>query len=431
MKTRINPFHDLYLSEGIAPGRFVELFSPHFVKHALALYKPGNVILKGLQGGGKTMLLNLLKPEVRIAYRKANEKFPVPEKNSHFISAGINLRISGVIDFGTLIHKDRDPGFDLKLALLFGDFINYWVADDLLQTIQTLCDANYSDILDEIGIINNQTAMDEFAKKLATDQCWFGYLDGVDSLKSLRERFNERIFNFKKYINLNTDELPEEIINSKTVINEPVSKMVALLREFKIISPKTEVYIRVDQYEQLATLNFSNQYFGQKCANIIHKALAARDPNIFYRIGARHYAWPDAPVIFGTKDTLENKRDYSIVNIDEVLSRKEDQRSWFFPQFAEDIFRRRLNLTNYDTSSNKENLLKTVFGVGLSAQEKTEKYVAKPSSREVIARFTQEWPKNWPDPWIDFLKKLGKKIRYQQYWQGHGSDKKSRKASNY
>jgi len=408
MNARINPFHDLYLSEGIAPGRFVELFSPHFVEHALPLYMRGNVILKGLQGGGKTMLLNLLKPEVRLAFRKANQEFPVPKKHNQFISAGINLRTSGVIDFGALIHKEREPGFDHRLALLFGDFVNYWIADDLLQTIQTLCEANDSEILKACGVIDSGPAMDEFAKKLASDQCWFGYLDGVDSLTDLKNRFHERIFNFKKYINLNIDELPEEITNSKTVINEPLSKMVALLREANILTKETQVYIRIDQYEQLTTLNFSNQKFGRKCENLIHKALAARDSNVFYRIGVRHYAWSDNRLIFGTTDTLENKRDFSIVNIDEVLRRKEDPSSWFFPQFAEDIFRRRLKLTTFDSNELNDNLLLKVFGKGLSPDEKVAKYVSKLSSRETIARFKQKWPEDWPVDWIDFLKDLGK-----------------------
>ncbi len=119
------------------------------------------------------MLLGLLKPEVRLAYQKANQEFPIPRKNRQFISAGINLRTSGVIDFGALVHEDREAEFDQKLALLFGDFINYWIADDLLQSIQTFYSANDSKILGEVGINNHALAMDAFAKRIAIpEKCY-------------------------------------------------------------------------------------------------------------------------------------------------------------------------------------------------------------------------------------------------------------------
>ncbi len=112
----------------------------------------------------------------------------------------------------------------------------------------------------------------------------YGYLEGVDTIESLRHRFKERLYKFKRYINLNIDEIPEEISNSKTVINEPISKMASLLRETKLIGHETHVFVRIDQYEQLSTLNFPNQRFGQKCATLIHKALAARDPSVSYQL---------------------------------------------------------------------------------------------------------------------------------------------------
>src|SRR5205823_971259 len=92
-----------YIAETVPPEQFVSLFSPFLVKDVqdgLALFQPGNVILKGVQGSGKSMLLNLLKPEFRIAYKKAGEEMPIPRKLSRFIGAGINLTRSVAIDFG-------------------------------------------------------------------------------------------------------------------------------------------------------------------------------------------------------------------------------------------------------------------------------------------------------------------------------------------
>src|SRR5688572_1257443 len=96
----INPFRQLYVGDSIAPEAFVDLFSPLFVDHSLALFQRGNVILEGLPGAGKSMLLNLFSPEIRLAYAEKGISFPVPPTYSAFIGAGINLSTSGVAHFG-------------------------------------------------------------------------------------------------------------------------------------------------------------------------------------------------------------------------------------------------------------------------------------------------------------------------------------------
>src|SRR5215211_2766603 len=117
-----NPFDELYVSETIPPSDFVRLFSPFLVQHALSLFQPGNVVLKGVQGSGKTMLLSLFEPAIRLAYMDAGMPFPVPEVHRRFISGGINLRHSGAISFGQRpVHSD--PEINARLAPLhFGDF---------------------------------------------------------------------------------------------------------------------------------------------------------------------------------------------------------------------------------------------------------------------------------------------------------------------
>ena len=69
MDRRINPFNELYVTETIRSDQFVKIFSPVIVKNVEALFLPGNIVLQGVQGSGKSMLLALLKPEVRLAYK--------------------------------------------------------------------------------------------------------------------------------------------------------------------------------------------------------------------------------------------------------------------------------------------------------------------------------------------------------------------------
>src|SRR4051812_23644361 len=59
---RSNPFHVLYASEFLEAHDFVHLFSPQLMAELRPLYMPGNIVLRGRQGSGKTMLLNLLEP---------------------------------------------------------------------------------------------------------------------------------------------------------------------------------------------------------------------------------------------------------------------------------------------------------------------------------------------------------------------------------
>jgi len=101
-----NPFHDLYLSEAVSEEALVEIFSPVIVNMAGAVFEPGHVIVRGLQGTGKTMLLNLLRPESRIAYRTAGKDFPVPKELSKFIGAGVNLRKCGALEFAHHLQKN-------------------------------------------------------------------------------------------------------------------------------------------------------------------------------------------------------------------------------------------------------------------------------------------------------------------------------------
>lgn len=404
MAQRINPFHDLYLTEAIGPERFVKLFSPKFVSHATALFQPGHVVLRGLQGSGKTMLLNLLRPEVRIAYHEAGEGFPVGSEMGRFISAGINLRKSGLMDFGHLVLPESDQKFVQRLVLHYGDFLNYWIIADLLNTISTYWEYGKNDLLNLVGINIGDRLRDEFAVGVAADPCWFGYLDGIRTFAELQQRVRERIVIYRKYINLNleSDELPLSISETKTVIGDPIARLAEALRTHRILAPDVQVFIRIDQYEQLPTLNTGTHPFGTLCQEITHKALAARDIRVSYRLGTRQHAWPDPPRIFGTNDTLEIRRDYSIVDIDEKLRRKENPRTWIFPEFAVDIFKRRLEQTRYASQAKDDRILELVFGNPLPGDEIARHYVRTKESRISALQLGADTP----IPWKRFIEDL-------------------------
>jgi len=100
MNITINPFQQLYFSDDTqTENNFVELFSAEVLQTAIhPIFQGGNVVLSGTQGCGKTMILNLLRPEIRIAYSKLGRPFPVNEQMRNFISAGVNLTRSRITD---------------------------------------------------------------------------------------------------------------------------------------------------------------------------------------------------------------------------------------------------------------------------------------------------------------------------------------------
>jgi hypothetical protein len=402
MSDRVNPFHDLYLTEAIGDDSFVKLFSPVFMEYGTALYQPGNVILKGLQGSGKTMLLNLLKPEIRLAYANSDVDFPILKDFRKFISGGINLRKSGVAEFGQLILPDASPSFVRNLTLHFGDFVNYWVVQDLLKTIKLYSKQGSDSVIQEIGLHLSEDLLNEFAKMLSNADCWLGGIKAVHTFDELQLRLNERILAYRNYLNFNIDELPDSITSSKTAIGEPMAVTADLLKFTELLDDDVNVFIRIDQYEELPTLDFSGFYFGDSCQKLIHKALSARSNRVSYRIGARQYAWPESPEIYATTGSLENKRDFSALDIDETLRRSENRRGWLFPDLAEDVFCRRLKLTNYNFDSKSKHILNEVFSKTVTTSEKARLLVASESSRKSVVKPL----KHWPNEWSQFLKDL-------------------------
>lgn len=378
----INPFNELYVTETIAPEEFVRLFSPFLIKHALALFQPGNIVVKGVQGSGKSMLLNLLRPEIRIAYKKQGLDLPiVPKKLDQFIGAGINLTRSVAHDFGQRIIEVDSSTDIVTLPLYFADFFNYWVVLDILNSIGKLSRECRGEIGLEMGLRTNNKCLDTFATNLAADPCWFGYLNEVKDYLSLTGKIVERIAAYRSFLNFNIDTLPDEIKRTKTTVGEPISKAIKSLWQTSVVSQSVSFFIRIDQYEELCRLEDRGFSFGLKFREIINKAIGMRDPNVSYRIGSRRYAWDNALGVYGTTSVLELERDYKEVDIDMILRRRENRRTWVFPGFAEDVFDRRLE--NADFEGSKKALLK-VLGNGLTPDEKARRYASTSPEKLVL-----------------------------------------------
>lgn len=393
MNIQQNPFVDLYVTESISANTFVKVFSTALLDEAdtLALYQPGNVLLMGLQGSGKTALLNLLKPEVLIAYRRAGAKWPLPERCAKFISAGINLSKSGAMDFGQRPIGGRGISEDdRRYAMYFADFLNYWIVDDLLQSIETIYAATEPGVRDFLEVDAAPQKLDSFADALARKSCWHGALTSVNSYAQLREKLELRIMAYRSFLNYNTDHLPEEVTRSKTSSGDPISVTVDVLRDFGILPLELPVLIRIDQFEDLMGLeeagdsNLTIEY-----RSVIYKMMGTRDSRLSYRVGARPYAVRQDMRMLGTSSAIEERRNYTVVDIDSILRRKEHSRG-IFPIFAEDVFSKRLTEAGYQIPNTKKSLISYVFGPRPSPDERA-KFYAKESIDGLIPA-DPDWP---------------------------------------
>ena len=386
-----NPFVELYVTEHISADKFVKIFGPVLVEEGEthALFQPGNVMLTGLQGSGKTALLNLLKPEVLIAYRKNNVDWPLPDSCSKFISAGINLAKSSAMDFGQRSIGEFDQKNSKIFALFFADFLNYWIVDDLFSTLETLCAHQNSEITTFLGLDFNGEKLNKFAKYISSNKCWFGGLGHVNTYSELRARIENRITNYRSFLNYNS-ELSIEIQNTKTSPGEPISVVADALKRCGIIPKELPVFVRIDQFEDLMGLEKESEgAFSKQFRSIIMKMLGTRDDRVSYRIGARPYSFYPDFMMFGTASSAEEMRNFRVLDIGSLLRGHEARRS-LFPKFCNDVFKKRLENSGFQFPKTKRTLINQIFGARPKPEGKAKIYT-KTQSSSIIGR-SDDWP---------------------------------------
>ena len=207
-----NPFFELYVGDRLSSEEYVTIFSPFLVDFAEALFLPGNIVVTGVQGSGKSMLLSLLKPDIRLAYAEGSKDFPVAKRMRNFIGAGINLAHSNAIDFG----YRKFVGNDAEMSLLFGDFVNYSITLDLLSSLRKLTKTESTAA--EIGIKFDQQHQRALAKAVCRNDVWEGYLKDCSDLIDIESKMRLRINSYRSFLHMNDQDFKQEIRETKTAI---------------------------------------------------------------------------------------------------------------------------------------------------------------------------------------------------------------------
>ena len=363
-----NPFFELYVGERLTPRQFVQLFSDALVPHATSLFVPGNVVVKGVQGSGKSMLLSLLKSSVRETYHNQDQLFPIPQKHRNFIGVGVNLAHSSAIDFGyRRISNDAS-----EEAIFFGDFLNHVILIDLFQSIETLSRLS-TEFYKEERIVWSEDSQKLFVQEIKARGIFYNFFSNATDIESIASLSRRRLIEYRRYFHGNDRRISEHLGETKTEFGIPISDLIEMMRQIGILSENMNVYVHVDQYEELANIQTAqahNESFID-FRSVINRAMAKRDPNLSYRIGTRGHAWRNHGNIFGVDAKLEEQRDYKYIDLDELLRRKEDSNTWVFPEFAVDVFKRRLAHHDFDVSkietsakNRDQAVLSYIFGSG-------------------------------------------------------------------
>ncbi|NBB80945.1 MAG: hypothetical protein GVY36_16115 [Verrucomicrobia bacterium] len=349
------------------------------------LFRKGHVVLFGLQGSGKTMLLNLLRPDIRKAYFDSGVDFPVPRNLRGFVGAGINLRRAGILEFSNLVYKESDSREKRRVCLLAGDFINYWILLDLITSIEHL--RSFGDFdKDNHPCKNGHASLDRFASEFSKEVAWQGVFTEGSDIESLKNRIRARIREYRSLVTLSLSKEKEQALFESTAssVGSLISTAARLLKTEGVIKDTSEVFVHIDQYELLRQMDLSTEGLGESIQQVINVMMAERGDDVSYRVGTRHYGWPEKPRLMFSNDLLEVNRDYRVLDVDSRLRRRENRKTWIFPDFANDIFRRRIESSDYFEFDSDGSPLAAMLGKTPTPEEKAFDYFARKDEAETL-----------------------------------------------
>ena len=416
MNITINPFQQLYFSDDTqTENNFVELFSDKVLQTAIhPVFQGGNVVLSGTQGCGKTMILNLLRPETRLAYWNLGKKnsFPIEPEIRNFISAGMNLTRSGITDLVQVTLGRGEDADNRELPYYFADFFNYWIVNDLIKSVETI--GQHSEVFDSMV---NLSRLPAFVETVARQDCWFGALDGIQSIEDLKQRIADRVDFYRRWVNGNIpDQEPGDFIRrSKTNIGEPIARTADCLRETGTIEKDVPVLIRVDQIEEMHRAFTERQrVLLLTFRKMLNRAFATRDARVHYRAGSRRYGWnnPEFLNVWGSEARLENRRDYHLIDMDDELFALGEAKNSIFSRFAVDAFQKRVAYyfrREFDVVKLKPELAKSVFGKHPVAEERLAQLTVAVSNTQIDRALGLDLADDrgqWSTEWRTFLREM-------------------------
>jgi hypothetical protein len=379
-----NPFHFPRVTEVLEDlDLYWKAFSEQILVGAtLEIFKPANLIVIGPLGTGKSMLLNLLRYEVLSRWFADDTALPSQLASAlerPFLGLSINLQRISFQVFGRRSASRAYPTEEPAVidAVFAADYLCHLALLQFVTALHFAFQPQNHRLRAWLRLPDTAGAADEIAEDIASWDCWFGYYKTARHLLDLRDRASDRLNTWLSFLNVNIDQLPPEMWSTKTTLPVPMNAMGQVLGKFT--GGMTPLYITVDQYEVLPELN---PKFGTSLQRIVNTMIKARDPMVFYRVGARTYDWGRELRIWGAESRLEFNRDYHVINLGRLLTRGENSEDWLFPAFAKDVAVKRINECYQPIGPNA---VEKMFG-DWSAEDESRLYFAKRAKRGVVLR---------------------------------------------
>ncbi|MCJ7576508.1 MAG: hypothetical protein MUO80_07560 [Dehalococcoidia bacterium] len=390
-----NPFRDPLVTELIEePKLYRKMFSERIlVGETLSAFLPVNTVLVGPQGSGKSMILNLIRYRIIAEWVSKTHLQPAPLRHiAPFLGISVNLTRINLQAFGRRpISKvmKRDPlDRDIDLACA-ADYLNHYLFSEFVKGLQFVFSNEGERLRDWMHIKADDISMQEIVKTMSSWRSWFGYYVDCSSLDCILAKCDKRLNTWLSFLNSNIEEIPEDIWETKSTIGEPLHAMGNLLNSIKHGGTRLPLFVVIDQYEVLPELN---RTYGTSLQRLVNTLIKARDPVVFYKIGARTYDWGQELRIWGAESRIEVQRDYAIINLSDILIRGENSKGWLFPQLALDVAHKRLRITGNYRAGHED--VKDMLGPW-SADKESWLYFQRKKQRRFI---TAEGP---PKPVID------------------------------
>jgi len=384
-----NPFHDLLVTELIDdPQLYRKMFSQEIlVGETLQVFQPANVALLGPQGSGKSMVLNLVRYSVLSEWiLPKSSKLPQPLRGiKPFFGISLNLARIHFQAFGrrsmsrAMNVAPVDLSIDLSCA---ADFLNHYLFREFLAGMAFLTSPKGQRFRRWAHIDAERLSWEEIAKLRDFDS-WFGYYADCHSLEELRQKCDRRISIWRSFLNANVDMVPDEVWRTKAPLGDPLHGMgnfLNYLARGHDARARLPLFVVIDQYEVLPELNPA---FGTHLQRLVNTLVKARDPVVFFKIGARTYDWGRELRIWGSESRIEIQRDYVVVNLADVLVRQENTSLRLFRELAKDVARRRIRVEGHYYRFRRP--IEDIFG-SWDEHSESRKYFRDPARRHLVLR---------------------------------------------
>jgi len=384
-----NPFHDPLVSELLEdPASYRKMFSEEIlVGETLQAFKPTNTVVMGPQGCGKSMILNLIRTEVLAEWIKERGRLPKGLKHCPpFLGISINLARTGFHAFGRRSVSRVQDGVTSEDtdSVCAADFITHFLFGEFLNTIRFLQSSQGAKVCQWMGV--RQKSLDDDRLLIAFRKLgsWYEYYRKCRTLTAVARKCRKRLDVWRDFLNANIKKIPPLVWRTKAAPEQPLHAIGKLLAGLS--HRRLRLFAIIDQYEVLPELNLR---YGTKLQRIVNNLIKARDPFVFYKLGARTHDWGRELRVWGASSRIEETRDYALINLTDLLMREENLRRWLFPRLATDVAHKRIRYLRKARLTAPE--VPGIFGPW-SAEKEAEHYFGGGGKRKSVV--LREVPKD-------------------------------------